>query len=62
MPAASAEVALDTGVPVMFGVLTTENVAQAEARSEPDGGHNVGEEAVRGAVEMVRLIERLGKG
>jgi 6,7-dimethyl-8-ribityllumazine synthase len=50
------EVGLSTGVPVMFGVLTTEDVAQAEARSEGVGGHNVGEEAVQGAVEMARLV------
>ncbi|MGH9119243.1 MAG: 6,7-dimethyl-8-ribityllumazine synthase [Acidimicrobiales bacterium] len=56
------QVAVDTGVPVMFGVLTTEDVAQAEARSEPAGGHNVGDDVVRAAVEMVRLIERLTKG
>jgi 6,7-dimethyl-8-ribityllumazine synthase len=52
-------VGLETGVPVMFGVLTTEDVAQAEARSEGPGGHNVGEEAVRAAVEMARLLARL---
>jgi 6,7-dimethyl-8-ribityllumazine synthase len=50
------EVGLGAGVPVMFGVLTTEDVAQAEARSEDAGGHNVGEEAVHGAVEMARLL------
>lgn len=50
---------LDTGVPVLFGVLTVENDAQAEARSEGPGGHNVGEEAAYGAVEMAHLIRRL---
>ncbi len=47
---------LDTGVPVAFGVLTTEDVAQAEARSEAQGGHNVGEEAAAAAVEMARFV------
>ncbi|MDH3679030.1 MAG: 6,7-dimethyl-8-ribityllumazine synthase [Acidimicrobiia bacterium] len=47
---------LDTGVPVLFGVLTVENEAQAEARSQGPGGHNVGEEAALGAVEMAKLI------
>jgi 6,7-dimethyl-8-ribityllumazine synthase len=52
-------VALDTGVPVLFGVLTTESLEQALARSEPAGGHNSGEDAARGAVEMARLVGRL---
>jgi 6,7-dimethyl-8-ribityllumazine synthase len=46
---------LDTGIPVVFGVLTTENLDQALARSEDAGGHNVGEEAAAVAVEMVAL-------
>lgn len=50
---------LDTGVPVLFGVLTVENEAQAEARSEGPGGHNVGEEAAVGAVEMARLVQSI---
>ena len=46
-------VGLDTGVPVVFGVLTTENLDQALARSDPEpGGHNVGEEGAAVAVEM----------
>lgn len=50
---------LDTGVPIAFGVLTTENVDQAETRSEVDGGHNVGDEATATAVEMARLLASL---
>lgn len=50
------DVQLATGVPVMFGVLTTEDLDQALARSEDAGGHNVGEECARGAVEMVGLL------
>jgi 6,7-dimethyl-8-ribityllumazine synthase len=53
------QVQLDTGVPVTFGVLTVENVAQAEARSQASGGHNVGEEAAVCAVEMARLAQLL---
>ena len=49
------DVQLATGVPVLFGVLTVENLEQAMARSEPAGGHNVGEECGKGAVEMVGL-------
>lgn len=47
---------LDTGVPAVFGVLTTETLEQALVRSEGPGGHNVGEEAARTAVEMARLV------
>lgn len=50
---------LDTGVPVLFGVLTVENESQALARSEGPGGHNVGEEAAAGAVEMARLLQAI---
>lgn len=49
------DVQLATGVPVLFGVLTVEDLDQALARSEDPGGHNVGEECGRGAVEMVGL-------
>lgn len=48
---------LDTGVPIVFGVLTTENLDQALERSSDD--HNVGEESTRTALEMVDLTERL---
>jgi 6,7-dimethyl-8-ribityllumazine synthase len=49
-------VALETGLPILFGVLTTENVDQALVRSEEAGGHNVGEEAAAAAVEMVAVL------
>lgn len=52
------EVQLRTGVPVAFGILTTEDEPQALARSEDEGGHNVGEDAAVVAVEMARLAER----
>lgn len=51
---------LATGVPIIFGVLTTETFDQALERSEAPGGHNVGEEGAQTAVEMVRLLERIG--
>jgi 6,7-dimethyl-8-ribityllumazine synthase len=51
-------VALDTGTPVIFGVLATENVEQAMARA--GGGHShAGSEAARTAVEMVSLLRLL---
>jgi 6,7-dimethyl-8-ribityllumazine synthase len=52
-------VSLTTGVPVLFGVVTVDTLEQALERSEPAGGHNVGEEAAQGAIEMARLVARL---
>jgi len=49
------EVALVTGVPVIFGVLTCETVGQALERSAPDET-NKGLEAAHAAVEMARLL------
>ena len=49
-------VQLDTGVPVAFGVLTTEDTGQALARSTP-GEANKGREAAATAVEMARLLQ-----
>jgi 6,7-dimethyl-8-ribityllumazine synthase len=51
-------VALDTGVPVIFGVLTTDTVAQALERAGP-GQTNKGYEAAVTALEMVGLLELL---
>jgi len=47
---------IETGVPVTFGVLTVENVEQAEARIEKAA------EAVRSALEMADLFARLRAG
>ncbi|MDA8183726.1 MAG: 6,7-dimethyl-8-ribityllumazine synthase [Actinomycetota bacterium] len=55
-----SRVALDTGVPVIFGVLTTEDVDQALARST-GGESNKGYEAAAGALEMVDLLRRMGE-
>jgi 6,7-dimethyl-8-ribityllumazine synthase len=48
-------VQLDTGLPVVFGVLTTDTVEQALERSEADET-NKGREAALTGVEMVRLL------
>ena len=52
------DVVRDTGVPVAFGVLTTDDVDQALARAGGADG-NKGEEAALVAVEMARLGSRL---
>ena len=55
-----SRVALDTGVPVAFGVLTTDDRDQAFARAGGAEG-NKGAEAAATAVEMVDLLRQLGK-
>jgi 6,7-dimethyl-8-ribityllumazine synthase len=50
--------AQSTGVPVAFGLLTTNTVEEAAARSSP-GPANKGREAAVAAVSMVRLYRRL---
>ena len=52
---------LDTGVPIAFGVLTTDDLDQALARTGGVEG-NKGAEAAATAVEMVDLLRQLGKG
>ena len=54
------EVMRDTGVPVAFGVLTTENGAQARARAGGERGDK-GQEAALAAIEMARLLPRLAQ-
>ena len=54
------QVQIATGIPIGMGILTVENMDQALARSEPAGGHNVGEEATLAAIEMALLAERTG--
>lgn len=53
-----AQVGLNTGVPVLFGVITTENIEQAIARAGSKAG-NKGYDCALSAIEMVNLIEQL---
>ncbi len=53
-----ARVALDYGVPVIFGVLTVDNVAQAEDRAG-DEESNKGSEAAQAAVEMISVMRKI---
>ena len=50
----------DTGVPIAFGVLTTDSQAQAEERAGA-GRDNKGREAAAAAIEMAVLFRRLGR-
>jgi 6,7-dimethyl-8-ribityllumazine synthase len=51
----------ETGVPMAFGVLTTDTLAQAEARAV-EGPDNKGYEAAVAAIEMAALFRRLRGG
>ena len=53
----SAQVGLDTGVPVIFGVLTTETIEQAIERSGTKAG-NKGSEVAVAAIEMADLVTK----
>ena len=55
-----ARVALDTGVPVVFGVLTTDTIEQALERAGTKAG-NKGYESAETALEMVDLLRQLPK-
>ena len=50
-----AQVSLQTGVPVIFGVLTTENIEQAIERAGTKAG-NKGSDAAKTAIEMANLM------
>ena len=50
-----ASVSLDTGVPVIFGVLTTDNIEQAIERAGTKAG-NKGSDAAKSAIEMANLV------
>jgi len=54
-----AMVSLDTGIPVTFGVLTTDNLEQAIERAGTKQG-NKGFEAAVSAIEMANLVRNLG--
>ena len=53
-----AHVSLQTGVPVAFGVLTTENIEQAVERAGTKAG-NKGADAAVSAIEMVNLLKSI---
>lgn len=53
-----ASVSLQTGVPVMFGVVTTDTIEQAIERAGTKAG-NKGYDCALGAIEMVNLAKQL---
>lgn len=54
----SAQVMLESGVPVLFGVLTTESIEQAIERAGSKAG-NKGSDVAVAALEMINLMEAL---
>jgi len=54
-----ANIGLKTGVPVIFGVITTDTLEQAIERSGTKGG-NKGFDAAVSAIEMANLVKAMG--
>ena len=54
-----AQISLHTGLPVIFGVLTTNNIEEAIERAGTKAG-NKGADAAFGALEMIDLIKNIG--
>lgn len=55
-----AQVSLNSEIPVMFGILTTDNIEQAIERAGSKAG-NKGFECATGAIEMINLIREIDK-
>lgn len=51
-------ISLETGVPVMFGVVTTDNIEQAIERAGTKAG-NKGYDCALGAIEMINLAKQM---
>ena len=56
-----AQAALSTGIPVTFGVLTTDSIEQAIERSGTKAG-NKGADAALAAIEMVQVLRQIDRG
>ena len=55
------QAALESGVPIAFGVLTTDTSAQAQARAATgDGGENKGRDAALCILEMIHVLRGIG--
>ena len=54
-----AQVGMQTGVPTIFGVVTTENIEQAVERAGTTAG-NKGTDAAMAAMEMANLLKKIG--
>ena len=54
-----AQVSMTTGIPTIFGVVTTENIEQAVERAGTKAG-NKGSDAAMAAMEMANLLKKIG--
>ena len=54
-----ASVSLSSGIPVMFGILTTDTIEQAIERAGTKAG-NKGYDCALGAIEMINLVRQIG--
>lgn len=55
-----AQISLESGTPVMFGVLTTDTIEQAIERAGSKSG-NKGWDAAMGAIEMANLLQQINQ-
>lgn len=55
----TAQVSMQTGVPTIFGVVTTENIEQAVERAGTKAG-NKGVDSAMAAMEMANLLKKIG--
>jgi len=55
-----AHITLDAGIPVMFGILTTDTIEQAIERAGTKAG-NKGWDTAMGAIEMTNLMDEIGQ-
>ncbi len=53
-----AQTTLDSGIPISFGILTTDNLEQAIERAGTKAG-NKGAQAVESVIEMINLLEQI---
>ena len=55
-----ASVSLESEIPVMFGVVTTENIEQAIERAGTKSPETKGYDCALGAIEMINLVRQIG--
>ena len=53
-----SKLAIESGIPIIFGVLTVNNMDEALSRSDPEGDKNKGGEAVEAAISTYKAINK----
>jgi 6,7-dimethyl-8-ribityllumazine synthase len=54
-----SQISRNTDIPIINGILTTDNMDQAMARSEPGNGQNKGWEAMEAALHMISVYRQI---